>query len=427
MAKLLSRRRFGGMALSAAAGIASGRGAVAQSQPRVIVIGGGYGGGTAAKYLRVADAGLAVTLVEPSQRFVSCPFSNHVLAGLRTIEDLTHDYATLADRHGVKVVRQAAVAIDPAARRVQLTDGTTLPYDRLIVSPGVDLKWSAIDGYSEAAAQRLPHAWKSGEQTLLLRRQIEAMPNGGVFVLVAPPTPYRCPPGPYERASLVAYYFQRAKPKSKILILDAKDQFSEQGLFEDGWAARYPGMIEWVPLSQDGRITEARPAEMTVISEFGEEHKGDVINIIPPQYAGQIARDAGLANQTGWCPVDPVTFESTIHKDVHVIGDACIAGAMPKGAFAANTQAKAAVFAIVSALRGRPPAIPTFLSSCYSLVAPDYGLSVIDVFRATPQGIVTVPGAGGGSRRNGDAAFRAQEARYADGWYASITTEIWHS
>ncbi|HEX9462382.1 MAG TPA: FCSD flavin-binding domain-containing protein [Alphaproteobacteria bacterium] len=429
MALPLSRRRFAGLAMStAAAGVVGACAAIdPPARARVVIIGGGFGGATAAKYLRLADPDIAVTLLEPNRRFITCPFSNHVLVGLRRMEDLTQEYTTLAERHGVRIVHQAAVSIDPVNRVVGVADGTTLGYDRLVVSPGIDIRWSAIDGYNENTVQRLPHAWKSGDQVLLLRRQLEAMPDGGVFVISAPPAPYRCPPGPYERASLVAHYFKRAKPRSKILILDAKDQFSEQGLFEDGWNALYQGMIEWVPLSQDGRVTEVKPAEMTLVSEFGEPHKGDVINIIPPQYAGKIARDAGLANQTGWCPVDPLTFESTIHKNVHVIGDACIAGAMPKGAFAANTQAKVAALAIVNATRGQPPATPTYLSSCYSVVAPDYGFSVMDVFRATAQGIVSVPGAGGGSRRNADAAFRAQEARYADGWYASITEEIWRS
>jgi sulfide dehydrogenase [flavocytochrome c] flavoprotein subunit len=368
-----------------------------------------------------------VTLIEPAQSYVTGPLSNTVLAGLRPIDGLTQTYATLAGRHGVEVVHDKAVAIDPGQHTVRLAGGRTVPYDRLVVAPGIDMRWEAIAGYGEAAAQLMPHAWTTGEQLLLLRRQLEAMPDGGVFVISAPPTPYRCPPGPYERASLVAHYFKQAKPRAKILILDAKDQFSDQPLFEDGWKALYGPMIERVGLSDDGRVTEAKPAEMTVMSEFGEAHKGDVINIIPPQRAGQIARDAGLANETGWCPVDPLTFESTLHKDIHVIGDAALAGAMPKGAFAANTQAKAAALAIVDALAGKPPATPAYMSSCYSLLAPDYGISAIDVFRSTPQGIMPVAGAGGTSPRTADAAFRAQEARYADGWYASITQEIWRS
>jgi sulfide dehydrogenase [flavocytochrome c] flavoprotein subunit len=392
-----------------------------------VVVGGGFGGATAAKYLRVLDPSLSVTLVEPDQAYVTGPLSNLVLAGLRPLDGLTQSYSALSARHGVEVVHDTAVAIDADRRRVRLAGGQTLAYDRLVVSPGIDMRWDAISGYSEAAAQIMPHAWTGAAQLQLLRRQLEAMPDGGVFLIAAPPTPYRCPPGPYERASLVAHAFKQKKPRAKIVIMDAKDQFSDQPLFEDGWKALYGGLIERVGLSDDGRVAEVKPDEMTVVSEFGEAHKADVINIIPPQRAGKIAQDAGLANATGWCPIDPRTFESTQVRNVHVIGDAALAGAMPKGAFAANTQAKVAALAIVDALAGRPPAIPTYLSSCYSLLAPDYGISVIDVFRATSEGITPVPGAGGQSPRTADAAVRAQEARYADGWYASITQEIWRS
>ncbi|HTO83333.1 MAG TPA: NAD(P)/FAD-dependent oxidoreductase [Methylomirabilota bacterium] len=425
MTSRLTRRRA--MALAAATALAAPALARAQAKARIVVIGGGFGGATAAKYLRVLDPGLAVTLVEPDPTYTTGPLSNLVLAGLRPAADLAQSYTALGSRHGVDVVHDRAVAIDAAGRTVRLAGGRTLAYDRLVVSPGIDMRWDAINGYGEAAAQIMPHAWAGAAQLELLRRQLQAMPDGGVFLIAAPPTPYRCPPGPYERASLVAHYFKQAKPRAKIVIMDAKDQFSDQALFEDGWTALYGGMIERVGLSDDGRVTEARPNDMTVVSEFGEVHKADVINIIPLQRAGRIAQDSGLANDTGWCPVDPRTFESTLAKDVHVIGDAALAGAMPKGAFAANTQAKAAALAIVNALAGRPQAEPTYLSSCYSLLAPDYGISVIDVFRVTAEGITPVPGAGGQSPRQADAAFRAQEARYADGWYASITGEIWRS
>jgi sulfide dehydrogenase [flavocytochrome c] flavoprotein chain len=426
----LSRRHLmtlAGSAALAAPSLLRAQTAGTGTGARVVVIGGGFGGATAAKYLRVLDPGLAVTLIEPAQTYVTGPLSNMVLAGLRPVDDLAQTYATLRNLHGVEVVHDTAVAIDAAGRAVRLAGGSTLAYDRLVVSPGIDMRWDAISGYDEAAAQVMPHAWTGRDQLLLLRRQLEAMPDGGMFLIAAPPTPYRCPPGPYERASLVAHYFKQAKPRAKIVIMDAKDQFSDQALFEDGWKALYGGMIERVALSDDGRVTEARPAEMTVVSEFGEAHKADVVNVIPPQRAGKIAQDSGLANDTGWCPVDPATLESTRAKNVHVIGDAALAGAMPKGAFAANTQAKVAALAIVNALAGKPAAIPTYVSSCYSLLAPDYGISTIDVFRAMPDGIMPVTGAGGQSPRTADAAVRAQEARYAGGWYASITQDIWRS
>ena len=425
MSATLTRRKLAKLAAGAVLGVATR--ARAQAKARIIVIGGGFGGATAAKYLRLLDPSLAVTLVEPAPTFVTGPLSNTVLAGLRPIADLTQTYDALAGRHGVEIVRDTATAIEPDQRSVRLAGGQTLRYDRLVVSPGIDMRWDAISGYNEAAARVMPHAWISGDQLLLLRRQLDAMPDGGVFLISAPPTPYRCPPGPYERASLIAHVFKQKKPRAKILIMDAKDQFSDQALFEDGWKALYGTMIERIGLSDDGRVTEARPADMTVVSEFGEAHKADVINIIPPQRAGRIAQAAGLTNDTGWCPVDPLTFESTRAKDIHVIGDAALAGAMPKGAFAANTQAKVAALAIVNALAGKPAAAPTYVSSCYSLLAPDYGISTIDIFRAMPDGIMPVPGAGGQSPRTADAAVRAQEARYADGWYASITQEIWRS
>lgn len=431
----LSRRRLIGLAAAgavlgrrpAAAQRVTGRTPTAQNKARVVVIGGGFGGATAARYLRLFDPDLAVTLVEPSRTYVTGPMSNMVIAGLRRLGDLTQGYTTLARRHGVEVMADTAAAVDADKHTVRLAGGQTLRYDRLIVSPGIDMRWNAIQGYDQAAAERMPHAWTSGEQILLLRRQLEAMPDGGVFLISAPPSPYRCPPAPYERASLVAYYFKQKKPRSKILILDSKDGFSGQPLFETGWKALYPGMIERIPLSNDGQVTEARPAEMTLVSDFGEPHKGDVINVIPPQQAGLIARAAGLANEAGWCPVDPTSFESTIHKDIHVIGDAAQAGAMPKGAFAANSQAKVAALAIADALNSRPAPMPTYVSSCYSLLAPDYGLSVIDIFRNTSDGIMPVAGAGGTSPLDADAAVRAREARYALGWYASITREIWQS
>ncbi len=425
----LSRRRFTALAGAAAATSTLALGSCAtqqaQAKGRVVVIGGGFGGATAARYTRQLDPGLDVTLVESGRTFHTCPFSNYVLAGFKKMDDIAHGYDTLRNKHGVRVVHDTATAIDPAAKSVRLASGSTLAYDRLIVSPGIDFRFGAIEGYTEAAAEFMPHAWKAGPQTVLLRRQLEAMPDGGTVVMVAPANPFRCPPGPYERAAMIAHYLKGNKPRSKILILDAKDAFSKQGLFQDGWKAVYGNMIEWVPLSKDGKVVRCIPTERTVISEFGQRHRGAVVNLIPAQMAGQIARDAGLANNTGWCPVDPVTFESTQQKGIHVIGDACIAGAMPKSGFAANSQGKVAALAVVNALNGRPTAAPTYVNTCYSLIAPDYGISVADVYRVTPQGIAATPNAGGVSPRNADANFRAAEARYAHGWYASMSAEIW--
>jgi sulfide dehydrogenase [flavocytochrome c] flavoprotein chain len=422
-----SRRDFlkltGAGAAATAAGI-FGQAALAQSaNAHVVVIGGGFGGATCAKYLKLWNPALKVTLIEPEKQFLTCPFSNYVLAGFRTMQSLAQNYNGLR-KHGVQVIHDFATSIDAGARKVSLKRGKPITYDRLVVSPGVDIKWGAIKGYTDVAATTMPHAWKAGAQTTLLRKQLVAMKNGGTFVLVAPPNPFRCPPGPYERASVIAHYFKQAKPKSKILILDAKDAFSKQGLFTDGWKKLYGDMIEWVPGSKGGMVTAVNTRKMAVETEIGAAHKGDVINVISPQTAGRIAVASGLTDDKGWCPVNPLSFESTKHKGIYVIGDAAIAGTMPKSGFAANSQGKTAAAAIIADLSGRPPAEPTYVNTCYSLLAPDYGISVAGVYRAGADGIKDVPG-GGVSPRDADAAFRADEAKYAFGWYNSITADVW--
>jgi sulfide dehydrogenase [flavocytochrome c] flavoprotein subunit len=271
----------------------------------------------------------------------------------------------------------------------------------------------------------MPHAWKAGPQTVLLRRQLEAMPDGGLVIIVVPASPYRCPPGPYERASMIAHYLKQTKPRSKILVLDAKDSFSKQPLFMEGWQTLYPGMIEWVPLSSDGLVVKVDPAEMTVSTEFGTIHKGAVVNIIPPQRAGKIAINAGLAAESGWCPIDGRGMASTKAPDIHVIGDSCIAGTMPKSGFLANQHAKIAAEAIVAALRERESSAPVWANTCYSHIGTDYAISIVNVYRLKPDNTIgEVEGAGGTSPRHADAAFRKAEAEYADGWYAAITGEI---
>jgi sulfide dehydrogenase [flavocytochrome c] flavoprotein subunit len=393
-----------------------------QAAQRVVVIGGGFGGATAAKYVRLWAPAAQVTLIEPAERFVTCPYSNLVLGGLRTMSSITHSYRKLAKR--VHLVRDSAAAIDAAARTVRLQGGSTVAYDRLIVSPGIDLRWGAIAGYDEAASAWMPHAWKAGAQTVLLRRQLEAMKDGGVVVISAPDNPFRCPPGPYERACMIAHYLKTAKPKSKLLILDAKDSFSKQGLFQDGWKRFYADIIEWVPVSKGGKVTRVDPAAMTLEDEFGTSHKADVANVIPPQFAGKIARDAGLADQSGWCPVEPHGFESTLVKNIHVIGDACIAAPMPKSGFVANSHGKVAAAAVLALLAGRAPSEVTWNNVCYSHVAPDYGISVAGVYRAASDKFAEVQGSGGTSPRDANDAFRKQEVEYGDGWYASITADM---
>ena len=391
---------------------------------RVVIIGGGFGGASCAKYLRKLDGSLKVTLVEREAKFVTCPFSNAVLGGLYKMDFISHSYDALRSKWGVKVIQDSAVSVDAAAHKVKLAGGKTLKYDRLVVSPGVDMRWNAIQGYDEAASQLVPHAWQAGPQTALLRKQLEAMKDGGVAVITSPANPYRCPPGPYERACMMAHYFKQSKPRSKILILDAKDKFAKQGLFVDGWNKLYPGMIEWVKGSEGGMIDRVDAKTRTVYPTFGDPIKADVLNVVPPQSAGAIALKAGLANKDGWCPIDQRSFESKMQKDIHVLGDASLAGKMPKSGYAASSQAKVCAAAIVSSLRGMEMPDPSYVNTCYSLVSPDYGISVAAVYRLENGVITGVKGAGGVSPKDADADFRRKEARYAEGWYLSIAADI---
>lgn len=393
-----------------------------QATARVVVIGGGFGGASCARALKQEDPMLSVTLVEPNARYVACPFSNAVIGGLREIGAQSFGYGAIAAA-GIAVVPKRAVAVDSARRIVRLDDGTELDYGRLVIAPGVDMRFDALPGYDEAASAVMPHAWKAGDQTVLLRRQLDAMDDGGVVVMSVPANPFRCPPGPYERASLIAHVLKTRKPRSKLIILDAKDAFSKQRLFEAAWAELYPGLIEWVPLSSGGRVTEVEPGTKTFTTEFGS-HRADVANVIPPQRAGAVAVAAGVADRTGWCPIDPVTFESRLQPGIHVIGDAAIAGAMPKSAFAANGQAKVCAAAIVSLLRGQPAAEPRLVNTCYSLVAPDYGISIAGVYRPANGLLADVPGAGGTSPLGASPTIRATEAMYADAWFQTITADV---
>ncbi|MFO1081707.1 MAG: FAD-dependent oxidoreductase [Reyranellaceae bacterium] len=415
------RRTF--LKLGAAAALAP---AVASAQGggagRVVVIGGGFAGATAARALKALQPSLAVTLVEPEPLFTACPFSNEVLAGLRTLPQQQFGYDAVK-KTGVTLAQTAATAIDPAARTVRLADGNTLSWDRLVMAPGIDIRWDALPGYDPAAAERMPHAWKAGAQTLLLRRQLEAMEDGGLVVMSAPANPFRCPPGPYERASLIAWWLKANRPKSKLLLLDAKDAFSKQRLFQNAWAALYPGLVEWVPLSQGGKVTAVDPATLTLKTDFAS-HTAAVANVIPPQKAGAIAAQAGVADRTGWCPVEPVAFESTLQPGIHVLGDAAIMGGMPKSAFAANGQAKVCAAAIVALLAGRPAQPPMLINTCYSLVAPDYGISIAGVYRPDKGLLADVPGAGGISPLDASSEFRGQEARYAESWFRTLTAEV---
>lgn len=393
------------------------------SGPHIVVVGGGFGGATCAKYLRkLAGPAIAITLVEKNRQYVTCPFSNTVIGGLRTLDSLTHNYDALAKKYNIEVVYDSVTRVDGAAKSVSLQSGGKLSYARLVIAPGIDFKWDVIEGYDAAASEILPHAWKAGAQTTLLRKQLVDMPDGGVVLIAAPADPFRCPPGPYERASLIANYLKQNKPKSKILILDAKDKFSKQPLFQDAWDELYGDMIEWVPGSQGGKVTRVDVKTRSVYAD-NSTHKAAVVNVIPPQKAGALAHTAGLANETGWCPVDARTFESKLQPNIHVIGDACLGGKMPKSGYSAHSQAKVCAAQIAALLLDQPPLDPSWINTCYSLIAPDYGITVAAVYRATPEGIVDVAGAGGVSPREAPRSLRAAEANYADGWYKSVTAD----
>jgi sulfide dehydrogenase [flavocytochrome c] flavoprotein chain len=422
MARLGLNRRQVLASLGAAAITPIGAPARAQAAPRVVVIGGGFAGATAARAIKGADPRITVSLVESNRTFTACPFSNLVIGGLRALPAQQFGYDKIS-ASGIDVVFATATGVDAAARRVALEGGTSLAYDRLIVAPGIDIRWDGLPGYTEAVAAKMPHAWKAGEQTLLLRRQLEALEDGGVIVMSVPANPFRCPPGPYERASLIAHYLKTRKPKSKILILDAKDSFSKQRLFQEAWKELYPDHLEWVALSKGGRVTSIDAGTQTFITEFGE-YKAAVANVIPPQQAGRAAFLAGAVDQTGWCPIDPVTFESKRSPNVHVVGDATIAGGMPKSAFSANAQAKVCAAAVVDLLAGRTPVQPKLINTCYSLVAPDYGISVAGVYEPVNGVLTDVPGAGGVSPIEAPRAERAQEALFAEGWFNTITAEV---
>jgi NADPH-dependent 2,4-dienoyl-CoA reductase/sulfur reductase-like enzyme len=338
---------------------------------------------------------------------------------LRGIEAQQFSYDRII-AEGVTIIAQAAVKIDPQARVVGLADGQSLGYDRLVLAPGIDIKFDALPGYDEKAAARIPHAWKAGEQTLLLRRQIEAMEDGGTVVLAAPAGPSRCPPAPYERASLIAHYLKANKPRSKILILDAKDAFPQQRLFENAWAELYPGMIERVSLSQGGRVTSVDPATNTIVTDFGS-YPAQVANVIPPQQAGRIAAIAGAVDATGWCPIDPVTFASKLVPDIHVIGDACFGGVIPKSASAANAQGQACAAAVASLIVGQQPAMPRLTGACYNTVAPGYAFSQSGIYQ--PKDGLFAEVESGTSPVDAPREVRAQEADRAQSWYRTITAD----
>jgi sulfide dehydrogenase [flavocytochrome c] flavoprotein chain len=386
------------------------------SKARIILVGGGFAGAACALHLRRLNPALDVMLVDPDGRYVTCPMSNEVIVGLRAVESITVARNGL-ERQGVNVVRDRVAAIDSQERRIRLGRGERAHYDRLVMAPGIRFLWGRPLGYSEAAAARMPHAWQAGVQTQILAAQLAAIPRGGVVAISVPAGPMRCPPGPFERASLIAGYLKQNKPRAKVLIFDANNHFPKQDRFTEAWQELYPGMIEWIPVVEGGAVERVDPTQMILYTAAGA-HRADVINIIPPQAPALLAFEAGLASEHGWCPIHPATFESTLVPNIHVIGDACIADPMPKAASAANAHAKQCAQAIVAALEEREAPAPYLESVCYSLLGADRALSIRARF-ATAEGAITQLPPG----EDSDRVSAAIEAQNAAAWYRGIVAD----
>ena len=418
---IITRRNFiGGIGALTAAG-SFPMPAFAQAKPKVVVIGGGPGGATVAKYV-AKDGGIEVTLVEPLRQFTTCFHSNLYLGGFRSFQSITHNYAKLVKDHGVKHARQTATAIDRDKKTVWLNNGTSLPYDRLVMAPGIDLKFDSVPGYSEAVSSKLPHAWKPGPQTQLLHRQLNALKDGSTIVMVAPPNPYRCPPGPYERVSMMAHVLKtKGHKKSKIIVLDPKPNFSKQALFVEGWEKHYPGMVEWQDPKMHGGVKSVDAKTMTVKTDLAE-YKAQLINVIPAQTAGKIALAAGLANQTGFCAINPDNMKSTVDGNIYVLGDACIAGEMPKSGFTANSHAKVAAMMIRGELANGRTFPARYTNTCWSLIAPDDAVKVGGSYAAKDGRIAAVETFI--SKPGESAEVRKQTQDENMGWYSGIIADI---
>lgn len=427
---MLSRRHFIKLASSSAGLFITSceiKRIKSSASAHVVIIGGGFGGSTAAKYIRKLDPTIQVTVIEPNTHYTTCPGSNWVLGGLKKATSLSFNYKSLSNHYGITLIHNKVASIDPDKHVVTLTDQQKIRYDKLIVSPGIGFRWEMIEGHNESTTDLIPHAWKAGTQTALLANQLKAMPDGGTVVICAPPNPYKCPPGPYERASMIAYYLKNHKPKSKILILDPKSHFSKQSLFIDGWKKHYGfdssnSMIEWLSIP-DNPVIKIDIKNKTVETDFGDKFKADVLNYIPAQKAAFIAEKSGLCDQNGWCPVTHNTSESTLHPDIHVIGDASNYSPLPKSAFAANSEAKVCAFAIVSLLNEQEIINPTWINTCYSLITKNHGISVAMVYKLNKKGRLNKISGAGGVTQNTDDKSLSLEANYSRQWLKSITDD----
>ena len=430
----MNRRNFlkttGGAAAVAGATLAAPTIANAGSHGgKIVVVGGGVAGATTARYLKLGNPELDITIVEPNASYHTCFMSNEVLGGARSLSQIEQTFDGLKGM-GIKVVKDSVTGIDAAKKTVTTAGGSKLGYDRCVVAPGIDFN---VDEFASVGDfDKITHAWKAGPQTALLRKQLEAMPDGGTVAIVAPPNPFRCPPGPYERTSLIAEYLMHHKPKSKVVVIDRKDKFSKQGLFTGAWKNLYgyetdKSIIEWRSAASTGGLDSISAADMTVETLAGGKEKFDVINYIPPQTAGKIAHMAGLTNDKGWCDVDKTTFESKVHKGIHVLGDASVATKMPKSGYSANSQGKVCAAAIVNMMAGKPVGTPSYVNTCYSIAGEGYGFSVAAVYKYNGEKDIIdgVAGAGGLTPGDASAEMRRREVEFAYSWYNNICKDTW--
>lgn len=419
----LTRRQFGALVGAGAATLALPTYLRAQDRPRVVVIGGGAGGATAARYIaKDSDGAIDVTLIEDSETYTTCFFSNLYIGGFRDFQSITHSYDDLVSNYGITKVTGMAMSVDRDAKTVRMADGTDIAYDRLVVSPGIDIIWDSIEGYSEEAAEIAPHAWKGGSQTELLKQKLDALEDGQNVVMVAPPNPYRCPPGPYERVSMMAHAFkEKGFENSRIIVLDPKDTFSKQGLFEQGWERHYPGMVEWYGPDIIGPIGAVDVDAGTVETDF-DTFSGALLNIIPAQKAGMIAEQAELVNDSGYCPIDPESMRSTMDENIFVIGDACIAGDMPKSGFSANSQAKVAAMNVRADLTDAQAFPARYSNTCWSLIETDDGVKVGAQYEPADGKITSIEG----FVSQTDEADEVRKATYEESldWYSGITEDM---
>ena len=416
----ISRRTFTGIAAASVATLSMPSISLG-ALPRVVVIGGGAGGATAARYIaKDSKGGVHVTLVEASKRYYTCFFSNLYLGGFRNYGSIGHNYYGLAVNRGVNVVHEWAVSVDSEAKKVNLGSGNSISYDKLVISPGIDLKYDTINGYSAEAQTHMPHAWKSGTQVQLLRNQVMNMKQGGTFVMVPPPNPYRCPPGPYERVSMIAHQFKKSNPTAKIVVLDPKNKFSKQGLFMEGWQRHYPGMIEWIDADTHGGLKNVNASKMEFETDL-DTFKADAACVVPAQKAGAIAMAAGV-NNGDWCPIVPASMQSQADENIYVLGDASVAKSMPKSGFSANSQAKVAANHIRGALTGSKVFDARYSNTCWSLVATNDGIKVGASYAAGSEAIdVTSKFV---SKTGEDSALRKATYEESIGWYEGITTDM---